>query len=178
MNRPNSIKQGSGGRRSRRGNGKRNPKNSNFDSNGPDVRVRGNAQQVLDRYLTLARDSQTSGDRIASENYFQHAEHYYRILHANDGEERRNDDQRQQPSQPADRPQEPEPHELMDDNNSNQTEDGAQWERTNQPQVAVDTDESAEADSPASGEAIESSGPDTTETPETPDASSSEPAVV
>ena len=95
------MKQGSNGRRSRRGGGKRNPRSQNFDSNGPDVRVRGNAQQVLDRYLTLARDAHAAGDRISSENYFQHAEHYYRILHAND-DDRRDNDPRSRPSQPAD----------------------------------------------------------------------------
>ncbi|HIP80188.1 MAG TPA: DUF4167 domain-containing protein, partial [Kiloniellaceae bacterium] len=51
-----------------------------FDSNGPDGRVRGNARQVYEKYLTLARDAQSAGDRIAAEAYFQHAEHYFRIL--------------------------------------------------------------------------------------------------
>jgi hypothetical protein len=53
-----------------------------FDSNGPDVRIRGNAYQVHEKYLQLARDAQSSGDRVAAENYFQHAEHYYRIIAA------------------------------------------------------------------------------------------------
>ena len=53
---------------------------NNYDSNGPDGRVRGNARQVYEKYLTLARDAQSSGDRVAAEAYFQHAEHYYRIL--------------------------------------------------------------------------------------------------
>jgi hypothetical protein len=51
-----------------------------FDSNGPDVRIRGNAFQVYEKYVTLARDAQTAGDRIAAESYFQHAEHYFRII--------------------------------------------------------------------------------------------------
>ena len=54
-----------------------------FDSNGPDVRVRGNAYQVFEKYLALARDAASAGDRIAAENYYQHAEHYYRIINAN-----------------------------------------------------------------------------------------------
>ncbi|MCX8500454.1 MAG: DUF4167 domain-containing protein, partial [Alphaproteobacteria bacterium] len=54
-----------------------------FDSNGPDIRVRGTAFQVLEKYLALARDATTSGDRIAAENFYQHAEHYYRIINAN-----------------------------------------------------------------------------------------------
>ena len=73
-------------RRSRcRGNRKQHvpSKNETFDSNGPEVRVRGNAHQVLEKYLALARDAQAAGDRIAAENYFQHAEHYFRIINAN-----------------------------------------------------------------------------------------------
>ncbi len=54
-----------------------------FDSNGPDIRVRGNAYQVFEKYLALARDAQSAGDRVAAENYYQHAEHYYRIINAN-----------------------------------------------------------------------------------------------
>ena len=54
-----------------------------FDSSGPDIKVRGSASQVLEKYLAMARDATASGDRIAAENYFQHAEHYYRILSAN-----------------------------------------------------------------------------------------------
>jgi hypothetical protein len=52
----------------------------NFDSNGPDVRVRGNANQVYDKYLALARDATMAGDRVVAESYYQHAEHYYRII--------------------------------------------------------------------------------------------------
>ena len=57
-------------------------RNHTFDSNGPDVRIRGNAHQVHEKYLNLARDASTSGDRVLAESYFQHAEHYYRILSA------------------------------------------------------------------------------------------------
>jgi hypothetical protein len=57
-------------------------RNQSFDSNGPEVRVRGNAWQVHEKYQTLARDAQMSGDRVAAENFFQHAEHYYRIIEA------------------------------------------------------------------------------------------------
>jgi uncharacterized protein DUF4167 len=58
-------------------------KSQTFDSNGPDVRVRGNAHQILEKYLSLARDAASAGDRIAAENFLQHAEHYYRMLNAN-----------------------------------------------------------------------------------------------
>ncbi len=54
-----------------------------FDSNGPNGRLRGNAYQLNEKYLALARDAHSSGDRIMAENFFQHAEHYYRVLNAN-----------------------------------------------------------------------------------------------
>ena len=53
-----------------------------FDSNGPNVRIRGNAYQVFERYIALAREAQASGDRIAAENLYQHAEHYFRVMNA------------------------------------------------------------------------------------------------
>ncbi len=88
------MKQGTNPRRSRnRGGGKRQGRSNNFDSNGPEGRVRGTAQQVFEKYQTLARDAQSSGDRIASENFYQHAEHYYRIMSA-DGDNGRQDQQR------------------------------------------------------------------------------------
>lgn len=65
-----------------RGRGRRqqNPVNRSYDSNGPDVRVRGTASQVYEKYQALARDAMSSGDRVMAENYQQHAEHYFRIL--------------------------------------------------------------------------------------------------
>ncbi len=55
---------------------------SNFESNGPDVKVRGTAQQVYEKYAVLARDAFTSGDRMIAESYFQYAEHYHRVMSA------------------------------------------------------------------------------------------------
>src|ERR1700712_4227895 len=57
-------------------------RNHVFDSNGPDMRVRGTAQQLFEKYLQLGRDATSSGDRVMAEGYFQHAEHYFRILNA------------------------------------------------------------------------------------------------
>lgn len=59
-----------------------NPLNRSYESNGPDVKIRGSAQQIAEKYTTLARDSQSSGDRVMAENYLQHAEHYNRIVAA------------------------------------------------------------------------------------------------
>ncbi|MCS6890502.1 MAG: DUF4167 domain-containing protein [Rhodovarius sp.] len=57
-------------------------RNHVFDSNGPDVRVRGTAQQLFEKYLQLGRDATSAGDRVMAEAYFQHAEHYFRVLAA------------------------------------------------------------------------------------------------
>ncbi len=57
-------------------------RNHVFDSNGPDVRLRGTAQQLFEKYLQLGRDATGAGDRVMAESYFQHAEHYFRILNA------------------------------------------------------------------------------------------------
>ena len=82
------MRQGPSNRRARgRGNnsGRRGNlpnRNQTFDSNGPDVRIRGTAFQVNEKYQALARDASASGDRIMAENYLQHAEHYYRIIAA------------------------------------------------------------------------------------------------
>ena len=55
-------------------------RNHVFDSNGPDIRVRGTAQQLFEKYLQLGRDATSGGDRVTAEGYFQHAEHYFRVL--------------------------------------------------------------------------------------------------
>lgn len=57
-------------------------RNHVFDSNGPDIRLRGTAQQLFEKYLQLGRDATSSGDRVMAESFFQHAEHYFRILNA------------------------------------------------------------------------------------------------
>jgi hypothetical protein len=83
-----------------RGNGKRHTsvRTQTFESNGPDGKIRGTAQQVLDRYLALGRDATSAGDPIAAESFFQHAEHYFRMLHAADAlEAERNGERMQRP---------------------------------------------------------------------------------
>jgi len=57
-----------------------NPLTRSYESNGPDVKIRGNAQHIADKYAALARDVQAAGDRVMAENYLQHAEHYMRII--------------------------------------------------------------------------------------------------
>lgn len=75
---------GNGSARSGGGGGVQTPLNRShvFDSNGPDLRIRGTSQQLFEKYLQLGRDASGTGDRILAEAYFQHAEHYFRILNA------------------------------------------------------------------------------------------------
>jgi len=82
------------------GGGPRPPHRSQtFDSNGPSVKIRGNAYQVYERYLSLAREAQSSGDPVAAENFYQHAEHYFRVMNANGEALRQQQQQQQQPQQ-------------------------------------------------------------------------------
>ena len=64
----------------RRGNNNGSVVNRVFESAGPEGKVRGTPQQIIDKYISLAHDSQLSGDRVSAENFQQHAEHYSRIL--------------------------------------------------------------------------------------------------
>src|SRR3954469_7079989 len=59
-----------------------NPLTRSYESNGPDVKIRGTAHHVAEKYLQLARDAQSSGDPVMAESYLQHAEHYFRIIAA------------------------------------------------------------------------------------------------
>jgi len=77
------MRQGQNNSKRSRGRGGRKPQHSTnraYDSNGPDVKIRGNAAHICEKYQQLARDAISAGDRIAAENYYQHAEHYYRLL--------------------------------------------------------------------------------------------------
>jgi Domain of unknown function (DUF4167) len=71
--------------------------NQTFDSNDPNVKFRGSAYQIFERYLALAREATVCGDRIGGENFYQHAEHYFRINNA-----RREGNQTPRPTTPAD----------------------------------------------------------------------------
>src|SRR5215468_9602749 len=105
---------GGGGHHHKQHHNPNRPPNRNqiFDSSGPDVRVRGNAHQVFDKYQALAREAAASGDRIMAEAYWQYADHYYRMIqqmggftHRNnqgwgDGEEGQQANPQQQGGQP------------------------------------------------------------------------------
>jgi hypothetical protein len=75
------------------------PRSQSFDSNGPNVKIRGTPHQIFERYIALAREASTSGDRVAAENLYQHAEHYFRVMNAaNEGQQQR----APRPAAPAD----------------------------------------------------------------------------
>lgn len=97
------MRHGSSNRRHRgRNNGRRNnqPRTQVYDSNGPDVRIRGTAHQVAEKYLALAKDAAAADDRSVAENYYQHAEHYIRIINENNGNFNVSKDAEQKQSQP------------------------------------------------------------------------------
>jgi hypothetical protein len=81
--------------------------NRTYDSNGPEVKIRGSASHVYEKYLQLARDANSSGDRVMAENYLQHAEHYYRIVAATAAQAAQH--QAQQAAQAAANGQQPRP---------------------------------------------------------------------
>src|ERR1700688_1519659 len=70
-----------------------NPLSRMYESNGPEVKIRGSASHVAEKYLQLARDAQSSGDPVAGENYYQHAEHYFRLIAAAQEQFRQNQPQ-------------------------------------------------------------------------------------
>src|SRR6201985_1395136 len=80
-----------------------NPMTRIFESNGPDIKIRGTASHVAEKYVQLARDARSSGDPVAAENYYQHAEHYFRLIAAAQEQFRQN---QPQPRPDADVPSE------------------------------------------------------------------------
>jgi len=72
-----------------------NPMTRVFESNGPDIKIRGTASHVAEKYVQLARDARSSGDPVAAENYYQHAEHYFRLIAAAQEQFRQNQPQQQ-----------------------------------------------------------------------------------
>ena len=78
----NNRRPGGGGGSSHSNNGGGNSPNRVYESNGPDVKVRGTAQTVAEKYMQLGRDAQSSGDNVMAESYFQFSEHYFRVMAA------------------------------------------------------------------------------------------------
>ena len=110
MRQPQNAKRGRG--RGRRGNGGGQPhvpnRNTSYESNGPDVKLRGNAQQLYEKYTALAHDASSSGERISAEAYSQFADHYFRLHQAAVGAaeaRRQNDPPSEQSGQQRNKPQ-------------------------------------------------------------------------
>ncbi|MGE5546979.1 MAG: DUF4167 domain-containing protein [Solirubrobacterales bacterium] len=98
-----------------------NVRNQVFDSNGPEGRIRGNAHQVMEKYLALARDASSQGDRVTAENFYQHAEHYFRLLNAYN----QSNGQRRPQNAPTPAEDQAEPTEGEDEDEGNGSADGA-----------------------------------------------------
>ncbi|MEH2623226.1 hypothetical protein V1292_001281 [Bradyrhizobium sp. AZCC 1719] len=143
--------QGSNRNDGRRG---QNPMTRVFESNGPDIKIRGTASHVAEKYVQLARDARSSGDPVAAENYYQHAEHYFRLIAAAQEQFRQNQpqpriDTEMQPTDDGDDegesfshfgqepgfvPQQPQPY--IRDNNPREREqrgDNQPYQRDHQP---------------------------------------------
>jgi hypothetical protein len=121
---------GGGGHHHKQHHNPNRPPNRNqiFDSSGPDVRVRGNAHQVFDKYQALAREAAASGDRIQSEAYWQYADHYFRVIQSMGGFGQRNnqgwgDGSGEDASQAGQQPQQQQPngngHVIQDERSPN-----------------------------------------------------------
>jgi Domain of unknown function (DUF4167) len=143
--RPNQQnKNRSRGRNNNNNNGRKqfNPLSRNYESNGPDVKIRGNAAHIAEKYVQLARDAQSTGDSVMAENYLQHAEHYFRILSAAQGQMPQRQDQ------------------FNDsDDDAEDSQDGAAADATPEPAQAQasgeDGDAQAETETSGAGEASE-----------------------
>ncbi len=121
-------------------------RNHVFDSIGPDLRVRGTSQQLFEKYLQLGRDATSAGDRVMAESYFQHAEHYFRILNAMNQAAQANMQGNPQGGQPGSGPQRRQQYEPQ----SNEPQVNEQQHGERQQEGTYDDDD----DQPAQGEAV------------------------
>ena len=124
------MRQGQNQKRSRgRGRKPQNPLSRSMESNGPDVKIRGTANHIYEKYLNLARDAQSAGDRIAAESYFQHAEHYHRLIQT--AQEQRQEQQQNRQQNGADR---------------NRSSDAGDGEASEAPEATAEETPAAEAE--------------------------------
>src|ERR687889_500460 len=96
MNNQHGMRNGQNKQRMRGRNNNRkgqNPLTRVYESNGPDIKIRGTASHIAEKYVQLARDARSSGDPVAAENYYQHAEHYFRLIAAAQEQFRQNQPQ-------------------------------------------------------------------------------------
>lgn len=93
--------------------------NRSYESHGADVKIRGNASQVYEKYCSLARDASSSGDPIAAEGYWQHAEHYFRIMQTQQNNQQNNRNQ-QRDAGAGEQPKQSQPEEAAAEDSGNQ----------------------------------------------------------
>lgn len=133
----------------RRPGGGVNP-NRALDSNGPEVRIRGTANQIYDKYIALARDASSAGDRVKAENYLQHAEHYFRLIRAAQGNQpvpqQNHDGDGEQPTIENGRDRRPEPRarDDRDDDNGDDEDDAAPVKKEAEEAAAAPAEETEE----------------------------------
>ncbi len=102
----NSKRPRSNRNNARRGSGQGGGRQSHtLDSTGPGMKIRGNPNQIFEKYQALARDAHTAGDRVMEENYAQHAEHYYRLANSEGAGGQQQRQHQQQPRQKLPQPQ-------------------------------------------------------------------------
>lgn len=153
-----------------RGNQRRRPGqniNRAFDSNGPEVKIRGTATQIYDKYVTLARDAQSAGDRIRAESLLQHAEHYYRVMKSMAPTEQPRQPQQQQQPDPSgedqpdmkdvakDEPAKEKAEDASGDSKDDDGEDAPKPKRTRRKRISRKaTDDEKTAESEVATEAV------------------------
>jgi hypothetical protein len=110
-----------------------NPMSRVYESNGPDVKIRGTPSHIAEKYIQLARDAQASGDPVSAENYYQHAEHYYRLIAAAQEQFRQSNPQFYRPEvEPRD--------DVFDDEDDGQSSMGDAPFGTREPQPYIPRD--------------------------------------
>src|SRR6056297_1633872 len=125
-----------------------------FESSGPEGKVRGTPQQIIDKYNQLTRDAQLGNDRVAAENFQQHAEHYLRMLSSAQKEQdaRREQQERENRERQAERDRERAKRQERDSNGGGDPADAPQPEvenrQSNDDSGLVDTPETQKSEKP------------------------------
>ena len=123
-----------------------------FDSSGPEGKVRGTPQQIIEKYNQLARDAQLAGDRVATENFQQHAEHYLRLLGEAQKEQdaRREEQERQNRERQAERDRERAKRQEREANSGSEAPDPAEAPQPDVMSMAENSSESGLVETPES----------------------------
>jgi hypothetical protein len=126
-------------------------RNHVFDSSGPDLRIRGTAQQLFEKYLQLGRDATGSGDRVMAESYFQYAEHYFRIVNAINQASQQNPQHAQQQPQHGQNNQHAQQNNQHGGGQNGQHQQGTYNGQQRRDRDGAEPEEPAMANGPAAG---------------------------